>query len=81
MRANFARSALLDVYIGFLLGWFWESRLVLEFFIEGSDRNISNDDNFRVEPELIYLLSPSHMLSFTDASMELLHLRHHGSPI
>ena len=45
---------------------------MLEVFIEGRDRNNSYDIFLRtsVEPELIYLLSPSHLSSFTDAGMD-----------
>ena len=44
---------------------------MLEFFIEGSDSLMTKIFlRTSVEPELIYLLSPSHLSSFTDAGMD-----------
>ena len=44
---------------------------MLEFFIEGSDSLMTKIFlRTSVEPELIYLLSTSHLSSFTDAGMD-----------
>ena len=71
VRAIFAQSALLDVHTFWVgsrkVDWCWSfsSKDVIE-----TSLTTTIFPRTSVEPELIYLLSPSHLSSFTDACMD-----------